>query len=105
MSPAKLSRRSLLRFLGAGAAATLLAACQPKIVEVTKLVEKEKEVTKVVQVEKEKEVTKVVEKQLEKVVTATPVPDKFKGTVTIAFAGAMGPVSYTHLTLPTIYSV
>jgi raffinose/stachyose/melibiose transport system substrate-binding protein len=91
MSPAKVSRRSLLRFLGAGTAAALLAACQPKVVEVTKVVEREKEVTKIVEVEKPKEVTKVVEKQVEKVVTATPVPDKFKGTVTVAVLGTMSP--------------
>jgi len=60
------TRRSFLRFAALGASGALLAACQPKIVEVTKIV---KEVVKeTVQVEKEKvvekEVTKVVEKQV-----------------------------------------
>jgi len=47
------TRRELLHYLGIGSAGLVLAACQPKVVEV------EKEVTKVVEVEKE--VTKVVE--------------------------------------------
>ena len=85
-----MTRRELLRTLGIGSAGIALAACQPKIVEVTKIVEKEveKEVEKVVKetvivkeevekivketvvvkeaVEVEKEVTRVVEKVVEK---------------------------------------
>jgi ABC-type glycerol-3-phosphate transport system substrate-binding protein len=69
----KLSRRSLLRVFGVGAAGAMLAACQPKVVEVTRVVEKEKVVEKVVEqtvvvkeaVEVEKEVTRVVEKSVE----------------------------------------
>ena len=67
----KLSRRVFLRAFGTGAAMSALAACQPKIVEVTKIVEKE--VEKIVKetvvvkeaVEVEKEVTRVVEKVVE----------------------------------------
>ncbi|MBC7237980.1 MAG: extracellular solute-binding protein, partial [Chloroflexi bacterium] len=66
-----LSRRAFLRTAGMGAAASILAACQPKIVEVTKVVEKVVKETviqeKIVKeaVEVEKEVTRVVEKQVE----------------------------------------
>ena len=76
MSEKRLSRRALLRAaLGTGASLAL-AACQPKVVEVTKEIEKivketvvvKEEVTKVV--EKEKEVTKIVEKVVEKAVPA-----------------------------------
>jgi multiple sugar transport system substrate-binding protein len=78
----KLSRRLFLGALGA-TTASVLAACQPqvveKIVEKTVLVEKKvevaKEVTKIV--EKEKEVTKVVEK----VVEATKAPRKAETVV------------------------
>jgi putative aldouronate transport system substrate-binding protein len=77
----KLSRRELLRLMGAGAGGALLAACQPKTVMVEKEVEKVvtqvvKEVVKETVIVEgtpetvEKEVTKVVEK----VVTATPAP-------------------------------
>ena len=52
------SRRELLRALGIGAAATAVAACQPKIVEVTKVVERV--VKETVQVDVEKVVEKVV---------------------------------------------
>ena len=62
----QLTRREILR-LGAVASAAALAGCAPKIVEVTKIVEKEKEVIKEVTKEVEKVVEKVVEK--EKVVT------------------------------------
>jgi len=61
------SRRAFLRVAAAGAMGTLLAACQPKIVEVEKIVketvvvEKEKVVKEAVEVEKE--VTRVVEKE------------------------------------------
>ena len=53
----RISRRSMIKGAAAGIAAGALAACQPKIVEVTKIVEKEKVV--------EKEVTRVVEKEVE----------------------------------------
>ena len=62
------SRRDFLRFAAVGAAGALLAACQPKIVEVEKIVketvivEKEKIVKEAVEVEKE--VTRVVEKEV-----------------------------------------
>ena len=66
----KMTRRELLKLAGIGSAGAILAACKPKVVEVTKIVEKpvEKVVTQVV--EKEKVVTKVVEK----VVVKTPAP-------------------------------
>ena len=70
----RISRRDLLRLSAVGGSAALLAACQPKIVEVTKIVEKavekEKIVKETVVVEKsvEKEVTKVVEKEVTKIV-------------------------------------
>ena len=72
MSEKRLTRRDLLRSAFVGSAGLMLAACQPKIVEVTKIVEKE--VEKVVKetvvvkeaVEVEKEVTRVVEKEVEK---------------------------------------
>ncbi|MBC7235963.1 MAG: twin-arginine translocation signal domain-containing protein, partial [Chloroflexi bacterium] len=38
----KLTRRSLLRGAAVGIAGALFAACQPKVVEVTRVVEKEK---------------------------------------------------------------
>ena len=74
------NRRAFLRIAALGASGAFLAACQPKIVEVTKVVkevvketvevEKEKVVEKTVVVEKkvevEKEVTKVVEKAVTK---------------------------------------
>jgi hypothetical protein len=67
----RLSRRALLRFFGVGTAGAVMAACQPKVVEVTRVVEKE--VEKVVEqtvvvkeaVEVEKEVTRVVEKEVQ----------------------------------------
>ena len=89
MKPKILNRRAFLKSVALSAGAATLAACQPKIVEVTKIVKEvvkevvketvivagtpkviEKEVTKVI--EKEVQVTKVVEK--EKVITATPAP-------------------------------
>jgi len=80
------TRRKFLRFAALGASGVLLASCQPKIVEVTKIVkevvketvevEKEKVVEKTVVVEKkvEKEVTKVVEKA----VTKAPVTGEMR---------------------------
>ena len=65
-----MTRRDLLRYATLGGSAALLAACQPKVVEVTKIVKevvKETvEVEKVVKeaVEVEKEVTRVVEKEV-----------------------------------------
>ncbi len=84
MRNARMTRRGLLSLVATAGVGLLAAACQPKVVEVTtvvekviketvvqeKVVEKEKEVTKVV--EKQKEVTKVVE--VEKVVAPTAGP-------------------------------
>jgi len=69
MDLSRLSRRDLLRVSGIAAAATVVAACQPKVVEKivkeTVVVTEEKvvEVEKVVKEEVEKEVTRVVEKE------------------------------------------
>lgn len=65
---ASITRRELLRYAGLASAAGLLAACQPKVVEVTKVVEKE--------VEKVVKETVVVEKEVEKVVKETVVVEK-----------------------------
>ncbi|MBC7235357.1 MAG: sugar ABC transporter substrate-binding protein [Chloroflexi bacterium] len=76
----QMTRRELLRIAGVGLAGLALAACQPKVVEVTRVVKEE--VEKVVKetvvvkeaVEVEKEVTRVVEKEkvVEKVVEKGP---------------------------------
>jgi multiple sugar transport system substrate-binding protein len=87
----KSSRRAFLQWTALATFGTALAACTPKVVKETVIVEKEKQVTTVV--EKEKEVTKIVEKEkvvekaVEKVVTATPAP---AGPITIRFPHAMG---------------
>jgi multiple sugar transport system substrate-binding protein len=72
MSPKTVSRRQVLRGAGlamAGAGITALVGCQPKVVEVEKVVKETVVVTeeKIVKeaVEVEKEVTRVVEKQVE----------------------------------------
>lgn len=67
MSEKRLTRRALLRGAMAGSVGLVLAACQAKTVEVTKIVEKE--VTR----EVAKEVTKVIEKEV--MITATPVDE------------------------------
>jgi ABC-type glycerol-3-phosphate transport system substrate-binding protein len=81
-----MSRRALLRYTGLGMSGLVLAACQPKIVEVEKVVKETVVVTEKVEVEKvvkeavevEKEVTRVVEVQAE----AKPAP---RGTIPIVF--------------------
>ena len=62
----KVTRRSLLRLFGAGTAAGLLAACEPKVVEkvVKEIVEVEKVVKETVVVEKVVKETVVVEKEV-----------------------------------------
>jgi ABC-type glycerol-3-phosphate transport system substrate-binding protein len=69
---AQLTRRAFLRSASLATCGGLLAACQPKIVEVTREVEKVVKET----VEVEKEVEKVVEKEVEKVVKETVVVDR-----------------------------
>ena len=69
----KLSRRNVLRALGIGGAAVAAAACQPKVVEVTKVVEKVVKETVMVEgtpqvVEKVVKETVVVETEVEKIV-------------------------------------
>ncbi len=90
-SRSHITRRQLLTWGAVAGMGTLLAACQPKVVEKvvkeTVVVEKEKpvEVTKIV--EKEKEVTKVVQQ----LVTPTPAPPrKIKMTFFVAWGGDYG---------------
>jgi multiple sugar transport system substrate-binding protein len=64
-----LTRRQFLVGAGAGLSAALLAACQPQVMEVTKVVEKQ-----VTQVIKETVMVAGTPKVVEKVVTATPPP-------------------------------
>ena len=76
----QVTRRELFRMAGTGVAAAILAACQPKIVEVTKIVEKP--VEKIVEKEKVVKETVVVkeqvkvEKEVTRVVEATKGPAK-----------------------------
>ena len=92
----RLSRRNVLRLMGAGIALPVLAACQPQVIKETVVVEKEKVVKETVVQEKvvketvvqEKEVTKVVEKSVEKLVTAVPAPPKSGTIETWDFGGA-----------------
>jgi len=66
----KFTRRHVLYALGLGSAATLVAACQPKVMEVTRVVKEVVKETVVVE-----GTPKVVEKTIEKVVTAKPVEE------------------------------
>ena len=79
-----ITRRRLLRLGLMGAGAAMLAACQPKIVEVTKVVEKEveKEVEKVV---KETVIVAGTPQVVEKVITAAPAPLPTKGPVDLVW--------------------
>jgi ABC-type glycerol-3-phosphate transport system substrate-binding protein len=90
----ELSRRNFMRGLALGAIGTALAACAPKVVEVTreveKVVEKEKVVEQTIVVEKEKEVTKVVKETV--VVEAEPAPVE---KVPIKVLDAWGPGPWT----------
>ena len=90
-SRSHITRRQLLTWGAVAGMGTLLAACQPKVVEKvvkeTVVVEKEKpvEVTKIV--EKEKEVTKVVQQ----LITPMPAPPrKIKMTFFVAWGGEYG---------------
>jgi len=60
-----LSRRELLRRVGLGAAGLVLAACQPKVVEVEKVVKETVVVTEEKEVEKVVKETVVVEKEMQ----------------------------------------
>jgi len=71
MSAKKISRREMLKGLGLAMAGTALAACAPKVVKETVIVEKP--VEKVV---KETVVVQGTPQVVEKVVTATPAPVK-----------------------------
>lgn len=65
MRTSRLSRRALLRSAMVGSAGLALAACQPKVVEVEKIVERTVEVEKQVEVEKVVKETVVVEKEVQ----------------------------------------
>ncbi len=65
MRTSRLSRRALLRSAMVGGAGLALAACQPKVVEVEKIVERTVEVEKQVEVEKVVKETVVVEKEVQ----------------------------------------
>jgi len=76
----RITRRQMFRMAGFGVFAATLAACQPKVVEVTKIVEKVVKETVEVQVEKVVKETVVVkeevsvEKEVTRVVAATKAP-------------------------------
>jgi multiple sugar transport system substrate-binding protein len=77
MSSKRFTRRDMLRLSGVAAASTVLAACAPKIVTVTQIVEKsvekivEKPVEKIV---KETVIVQGTPKIVEKLITAAPQP-------------------------------
>lgn len=77
-----LTRRAVLRLGCAGAGAALLAACQPKVVEVEKVVKEVVKETVIVE-----GTPKVVEKVVEKIATAPPAP---KEKVELAIYGFQG---------------
>ncbi len=86
-----ISRRELLRFAGLGAAGLALAACAPKVIKETVVVEKpvEKVVEKTVVVEKKVEVPKEVTKVVEKIVEA---PKATRGPINLV-AWSLGPMN------------
>ncbi len=84
----QLTRRQVLRYGGLAGVSAILAACQPKVVEVTRVVEKPVEVTKVVQqVVKETVVIQgtpqVVEKEVTRVIQKVPTPRKEEVTLSV----------------------
>ncbi|MHB0859615.1 MAG: ABC transporter substrate-binding protein [Anaerolineae bacterium] len=81
----RLSRRDLLRFGAIGASATILAACQPQVVE--KIVKETVEVEKIV----ETEVEKIVEQTVVVEVEAGPAKAALEGQV-----GVLWGISYEH---------
>ena len=86
------SRRGLLKIAAAATAGGVLAACQPKVVEVEKIVKETVEVEK--EVEKIVKQTVVVEKEVEKVVKQTVIVEKAVGApVEIDFWGWTGLVN------------
>jgi len=82
----RMTRREMLRYVGLGSAAAVLAACAPKVVKETVVVEKEveKAVEKIV---KETVIVAGTPKVVEKIVTVTPGP---AAPVTIRMPQAMG---------------
>jgi len=90
MSQKNVSRRAFLRTGALGAGAAVLAACQPKVVEVEKVItrEVEKVVKETIIVEGTPQVVeKTVKEVVKEVVTATPAP---KGKVKIVATSQMG---------------
>ena len=91
MSQKQLSRRMFLRGASVTAVAALVAACQPKVVEV------EKEVTRVVkEVVKETVVVAGTPKVVEKVVTAKPAPAEVITLRVMTRAGPGGGDTHRH---------
>jgi multiple sugar transport system substrate-binding protein len=88
-----LTRRQFLVGAGAGLSAALLAACQPQVLEVTKVVEKQ-----VTQVIKETVMVAGTPQVVEKVVTATPPPPTpkpvDKGPLTILWTEQLPLIKY-----------
>ena len=85
MSGRAMSRRNVLRLFALGLGYSALAACAPKVVEVTKIVEKEKIVEKPVEkVVKETVVVEGTPKVVEKLITVAPTkaPEPTKAPVT-----------------------
>jgi peptide/nickel transport system substrate-binding protein len=102
----RINRRRFLAVTGLASVGTMLAACQPKVVEVEKIVketvvvEQEKLVkeTVVVKQEVQKEVTKVVEKVVEKQTGIKNVPRE--RTLILYWGGSGGTWSTAGLTNP-----
>ena len=103
MNSKTLSRRNLLKGAALSAGVAVLAACQPKVIEVTKIVEKvvketvmvagtPKVVEKVVKqtVVVKEEVEKVVEKEVEKIVKQTVIVEKIRDTTLIRWHHRLG---------------
>jgi len=92
---AMLSRRSFLRTAGIGIAASLLAACQPKVIQVTKIVEQEKVIKETVVVEGE---AKVVEKVVKETVVvekeAQAAPSATKKVRVLIDSWALGEIPF-----------
>jgi len=91
MSDQRISRRQLLRASCIAGAGLMAVACQPKVIEVTRVVEKEVEKVVTQEVVK-KETVVVTQKEVqEKVVTPTRAP-KQKGAVTTIRYGTFWPM-------------
>jgi len=98
----KVTRRDLLRASGLGGLSFLAAACQPKVVEVTKVVKEVIKETVVVEGTPqvvEKEVTKIVKEEVEKVVTATASAPEMQEIIWSTWAGGDAEVNLKQATV------